>query len=241
MAVGPLLRGARAAVFTVVCVTLSALGHQWMSGHVVAAWALGAAAAVVFALAFGLAGRLRRFPWIAALMLAGQAGLHVLFDTAPSTGAAQTLPVARWLAALVQSATHGSEGAHAEWGLMTMPDGSTMPAMPGMGMGVAPGGSGAGMAMPGMSHGPWGMIAAHAVVGLVCAWWLARGESTLFGLLSTLIAFLFAPVRLAVGLRAAGFPRTRRAAIASASARCSYSALLAHCLVRRGPPRVAWI
>ncbi|MFW6721680.1 hypothetical protein ACHZ98_16255 [Streptomyces sp. MAR4 CNY-716] len=73
------LRLLRAAVFTAVCVVLSAGGHVLASNETVPLWALGVAAALVFAVAVPLAGRERSLPGIAALLAVGQIGLHGVF------------------------------------------------------------------------------------------------------------------------------------------------------------------
>ncbi|GAA2665462.1 hypothetical protein GCM10010400_26990 [Streptomyces aculeolatus] len=73
------LRLLRAAVFTAVCVVLSAGGHVLASNETVPLWTLGVAAALVFAVAVPLAGRERSLPGIAALLAVGQIGLHGVF------------------------------------------------------------------------------------------------------------------------------------------------------------------
>lgn len=73
------LRLLRAAVFTAVCVVLSAGGHVLASNETVPLWTLGVAAVLVFAVAVPLAGRERSLPGIAALLAVGQVGLHGVF------------------------------------------------------------------------------------------------------------------------------------------------------------------
>lgn len=79
MTAGADLRLVRAAVFTAVCVTLSAAGHSLTGGRPMPLWSLGLGFAVVFAVAAPLAGRERSLPGIAALLAAGQIALHTLF------------------------------------------------------------------------------------------------------------------------------------------------------------------
>ncbi|MER0481358.1 hypothetical protein ABR737_23970 [Streptomyces sp. Edi2] len=74
------LRLLRAAVFTAVCVVLSAGGHIAASCATVPLWTLGVAAAVVFAVAAPLAGRERSLPGIAAGLAVGQLALHAVFS-----------------------------------------------------------------------------------------------------------------------------------------------------------------
>lgn len=73
------LRLLRAAVFTAVCVALSAAGHMIASGAAVPLWTVGVAAVLVFAVAAPLAGRERSLPGIAAGLAVGQLALHSLF------------------------------------------------------------------------------------------------------------------------------------------------------------------
>ncbi|MFE1769968.1 hypothetical protein [Streptomyces sp. NPDC059008] len=85
------LRLLRAAVFTVVCVALSAAGHMIASCATVPLWTLGVAAVMVFAVAAPLAGRERTLPGIAAGLAVGQLVLHSLF----TWGQAPVLPASR--------------------------------------------------------------------------------------------------------------------------------------------------
>ncbi len=66
-------------MFAAVCVVLSAGGHVLASCAAVPLWTLGAAFVAVLAVALPLAGRARSLPGIAALLGAGQLGLHALF------------------------------------------------------------------------------------------------------------------------------------------------------------------
>lgn len=84
MSAGADLRLLRAAVFTAVCVTLSAAGHALASGgQSLPVWSLVPACAGVFAVAVPLAGRERSLPGIAGLLAAGQLVLHTLFSCGP--------------------------------------------------------------------------------------------------------------------------------------------------------------
>ncbi|MFK4069542.1 hypothetical protein [Streptomyces sp. NPDC029674] len=73
------LRLLRAATFAAVCVVLSAGGHVLASCVAVPLWTLAAGFLAVLAVALPLAGRARSLPGIAALLAAGQLGLHALF------------------------------------------------------------------------------------------------------------------------------------------------------------------
>jgi hypothetical protein len=85
MTAGADLRLLRTAVFTVVCVTLSAAGHSLTGGGRIPLWSLGVACVVVFVVAAPLAGRERSLPGIAALLAAGQLALHTLFSCGGAT------------------------------------------------------------------------------------------------------------------------------------------------------------
>ncbi|MGH6657568.1 MAG: hypothetical protein ACRDVE_20475 [Actinocrinis sp.] len=224
------LRGVRAAVFAAACVGVSAAGHMWMSRAAVPLWALLVAVLAVGADAYILAGRQRGFASIAGLMLAGEFGLHLLFALAqPSTGG----PVPSI------SAMPGMQGMPTMPG-MVMPDPSQRSAWRyGGGLtatGTSPGhGAMASMsAMPG--HGLAGMIAVHAAAGLLCAWWLRRGEAAVFRLLRAL-AQLAAMLLVIVRPGAQLVPDPRIPVPDGCDENpAAGRRLLLHAVVRRGPP-----
>ncbi len=80
MTAGADLRLLRTAVFTAVCVTLSAGGHSLTGGGRIPLWTIGVACVAVFLVAAPLAGRERSLPGIAALLAGGQIALHTLFS-----------------------------------------------------------------------------------------------------------------------------------------------------------------
>ncbi|MEV8532340.1 hypothetical protein [Streptomyces sp. NPDC051211] len=88
------LRLIRAAVFTAVCVVLSAAGHAIASCATVPWWAIGAGFLTVFAIAAPLAGRRRSLPGIAAGLAGGQLALHALFGLGQHGAAAAATPAA---------------------------------------------------------------------------------------------------------------------------------------------------
>ncbi|WP_093800118.1 hypothetical protein [Streptomyces sp. Wb2n-11] len=73
------LRLLRTAVFTAVCVVLSATGHVMASCATVPWWTLALGATALFGLVAPLAGRARSMPAIAAALACGQLALHALF------------------------------------------------------------------------------------------------------------------------------------------------------------------
>ncbi|MFJ5547041.1 hypothetical protein [Streptomyces sp. NPDC093225] len=89
MRAGAGLRLIRAAVFTAVCVVLSAVGHVLASCATVPWWALCAGFLAVFACAAPLAGRRRSLPAIAGALAGGQLVLHGLFGLGQHTAAAR--------------------------------------------------------------------------------------------------------------------------------------------------------
>ena len=79
-------RPLRAGVFTLVCASLSAIGHAVSSGHDVPAVGLLLGMGVVFAMAWASSSR-RQGPWmLTAWMLWGQLALHVTFAYTQEVG-----------------------------------------------------------------------------------------------------------------------------------------------------------
>ncbi|OII60827.1 hypothetical protein BJP40_08140 [Streptomyces sp. CC53] len=78
----------RAAVFTAVCVVLSALGHVLAACEAVPWWTLSAGFAAVFVLALPFTGRERSLPAITAALVAGQLALHTVFGVGQQHAAA---------------------------------------------------------------------------------------------------------------------------------------------------------
>lgn len=72
----------RAAVFAVVCVLLTVLGHVLMSGTALPWWATAGAFAGVYGTGWWLAGRERDVPSVTAIAVATQAVLHGGFTVA---------------------------------------------------------------------------------------------------------------------------------------------------------------
>ncbi|MEU5300922.1 hypothetical protein ACH4YO_15390 [Streptomyces noursei] len=257
MPVTAAVRYVRAAVFAAVCVVLSAAGHAVMSGPAIPGWALTAAAVTVFVCAGLAADRERSLPVIAGGVLACQGGLHVFFSWAQGIAAPVQAPgkAAAWADLLLC----GRPGPVA--GSVPLLDQSMRQAVRAGGMdwdsppvhqpagGLARGGSTAdamhSMAgthtMPAIHHAGIGMLAAHLLAGLVCAWWLHRGERALFALLAAMAAAadrsLYRLLRLllagvTVPVAHVGPRRVRRRAAASQP----HPAVVRHAVIRRGPP-----
>ncbi|WOX23338.1 hypothetical protein [Streptomyces solicathayae] len=69
----------RAAVFTAVCVVLSALGHALAACEGIALWTIAAGLVGVFVLILPFAGRERSLPAVVGALAVGQLSLHTLF------------------------------------------------------------------------------------------------------------------------------------------------------------------
>lgn len=256
MPAGPLSRLLRAVGFATACVALSAAGHAWMSGRSIPVWALALGAGALLPPVHALAARRRGFPSIAAAMLAGELGLHELFGAAqrgtgvPGGATQAARHGTGWLSVAMCGGGHmlvpvrGTGGA-AGAGTLPGSGAGAMAGMPGMAMATtsrsgALAGLPTGHAAMATGHGMTAMIAAHVIAGLLCAWWLRHGEAAAFGLLWTIAMGLLAPLRL-VGARLPAVPARRAARPAAAAAPPWRRVLLAHAVVRRGPPAaIAW-
>jgi len=193
----------RAAVFTAVCVVLSAAGHAFAAGTPVPAWTLVAGFLGVLAVAAALAGRERSLPSIAGALAGGQVALHVLFAYG-SHGSAQAVaasaprgsgenPLIRFAAGLVCGGGPGQIDAADAHRIVTTAgiDPSTLSqghghlASAGAATAAAPDG-GPGLAsayasvtalLPALP-----MFLAHLLAALAAGWLLRRGEAALFRL-----------------------------------------------------------
>ena len=212
------LRDARAAVFAAVCVGLTAAGHVWMSGETVPLWSVALAFALLTGAGYALAGRQRGFLSISALMLVGELGQHLLFSAA-------------------QGATAVTTSAPA---LPKFLSGRVVPSSDWI-CGMASSASSSGMGARGLDA--VGMVAAHAVAGLLCAWWLRCGEAAVFQTLRWL-ATLAAPALLLLWPAAPAVPDLLHATATPPRddrALGRYNRLLSRLVVRRGPPLAAGI
>ncbi|MBT2471973.1 hypothetical protein J7E97_29970 [Streptomyces sp. ISL-66] len=203
------LRLIRAAVFTAVCVVLSAAGHTLASCATVPWWTLCAGFLAVFAVAAPLAGRRRSLPGIAAGLAFGQLTLHSLFGLGQH-GA--TLPVAgssttdTSLAALAAQLVCGGNSvplapaearrilesagldpvalaAHAE-AHGQLAQGQSAQGLPALGP-LAHAHMGQGLVEPaGGLVGLFspGMLIGHLLAALAAGWLLGRGDAALFRL-----------------------------------------------------------
>ncbi|OKI05242.1 hypothetical protein A6A06_11470 [Streptomyces sp. CB02923] len=207
------LRALRAALFTALCVTLSAAGHVLLSRMPLPLTTVAALSAAVFAVSYALAGRERGFWRIAALLVP----LELAADTVFSAG---------------QHTCYGQAGGPVTGPLRSL----------GVDLLCGGGNVGAPLAhLSGEDPAPVStwllLLAAHVSVGLLAAAWLRRGEAALARLLGAVTAFAFRPLLLAVAcVRALPVPHRPASRPARAASAPRAVPLLVHCVVRRGPP-----
>ncbi|MFG2982899.1 hypothetical protein ACGFYQ_16830 [Streptomyces sp. NPDC048258] len=231
------LRLIRAAVFTAVCVVLSAAGHALASCATVPWWSLCMGFLAVFAVAAPLAGRRRALPGIAAGLAAGQLTLHVLFGLGQHGAAAEQAPAGASDASLAELAARlvcgGNsvplspadarqilESAGLDPAALTAQAGQLTQA----GQVVAQGHSThthlaqASTAAPATGLFSPAMLLGHLLAALAAGWLLGRGDAALFRLVElSRISAEAAPVR---PLRAAlAFVRALGAGLPGAPAR----------------------
>ncbi|MBB5933502.1 hypothetical protein [Streptomyces zagrosensis] len=217
------LRAVRAALFTALCVTLSAASHVLLSRAPLPLPIIVLLCGVVFGIAYALAGRERSYGAIAALLIP----LELAADTVFTAG---------------QHACYGQAGGPVAGPLRTMgvdllchggDVGSPLAQL------TADGGSAAVTASASAhSVAPWLLLTAHVAVGLIAAAWLRRGEAALSQVVRALTSFAFRP--LLVAFAAVVTDRLPRSATRPACRPLTARSLplLLHSVVRRGPPPV---
>lgn len=255
------LRLLRAALFTTVCVLLSAAGHALASCAPVPLWTLGLGGVAVFAVVMSLAGRERSLPGIAASLAVGQLGLHTLFGLGQH-GAAPSGPVTgpdgRLVALAEKMVCDSGPGRLSAAEALRIVRGSgidpaTNPALAGHGRTSG----GADQLAASAAHPTLldtllpspGMFLGHLLAALAAGWLLRRGEVALWRLVrlsadGVCVRSLRAALRLAHALRAglpAGAPAgPGRVARGEGPDEPAPGALvLQHSVIRRGPPRFA--
>lgn len=213
------LRAIRAALFTALCLTLSAGSHVLLSSLPLPLSTLVLISGAVFVLAFALAGTRERGFWsIAALLVP----LELAADTVFTTG---------------QYACYGSAGGPVAGPLRFMGvdlicRGNAL-GTPLTGV-TAPGDGSALMAADSLA--PWLLLAAHIAVGLAASAWLWRGEVAVTQLLRAVAAFTVRPLLMAfVAVTVHREPTLARPHHGTYTpAMCTR--LLTHSVGRRGPP-----
>ncbi|MFI2370087.1 hypothetical protein [Streptomyces sp. NPDC018833] len=243
------LRLLRAAVFTAVCVVLSGTGHVLAACKGVPLWTLALGSAGIFALVVPFTGRQRSLPAIAAVLTAGQLGLHSLFGIGQSRlHLAQTADDAliRTAAKLVCGAGAASLSPTDARRILTMA--GIDPAAQTAHAHVAAAAT-AGPEVPSPA-----MVLGHLLAGIATGLLLRRGDAALLRLmlLSTESAHEVAETARLRALRAAvvlvralhaGLPGTPTRppcppAHTTGPPPPTAGEVLQHTVIRRGPPRV---
>ncbi|MGW4049589.1 hypothetical protein ACWENA_02075 [Streptomyces sp. NPDC004779] len=244
----------RAAVFTAVCVVLSALGHALAACAGIALWSLLAGFLGVFGITILLTGRERSLGFVVATLAGGQLGLHLLFglgqrQLALSTQADDAL--VRMAAKLVCGAGAAS---------LTPGDAAGILDRAGIAPAAAQAHAGAHGVMaptdallPGLP-----MLLGHLLAAVVAGWLLRRGDLALVRLVelsgqgaaelaeSTLVRSLRAALRLVRALLAGlatlapSGPRGRIRTSLDPSPP-PVAGALQHTVIRRGPPAAACV
>ncbi|MEU8518548.1 hypothetical protein [Streptomyces sp. NBC_01216] len=217
---GTRLRTLRAALFTALVVTLSAGSHVLLSRVPLPLPTVGLIAAGVFAAAYALAGRERRFGPIAALLVP----LELAADTVFTTGQAVCYgpaggPIAGSLRAVGVDVLCGGPPVAPLSGV-TAPDSGHVAAL-------------LHTSDPAL---PWLLLAAHVSVGLCAAGWLRHGERGLARLVRAVAAFAFRPLLLVAALFGSPRPAHGCDRLPQDRPRRSRTRLLVHSVGRRGPP-----
>ncbi|MFI5616120.1 hypothetical protein [Streptomyces sp. NPDC051567] len=252
------LRLIRAAVFTAVCVVLSAAGHALASCATVPWWSLGLGFLAVFAVAAPLAGRPRTLPGIGAGLTAGQLALHALFGlgqhgaTATARASAESDASLAALAARLVCGGNSVPLSPADARQILENVGLDPAALAAQAtaqahsahahMYPAP----AGEPATGLFSPP--MLLGHLLAALAAGWLLGRGDAALFRLLElSRLGTEATPVRalrtalalvrtLGTGVSGTpvGAPQTPRTAADPAAS--TGRETLQHTVIRRGPP-----
>ncbi|MFE7117531.1 hypothetical protein ACFU99_19160 [Streptomyces sp. NPDC057654] len=216
-------RAVRAALFTAVCLTLSAGSHVVLSRTPLPLPTVAVLCVALFTVAYALAGRERGYGSIAALLVP----LELAADTVFTTG---------------QHACYGRSGGPVTGPLRSM----------GVDLLCRGGDFGTPLARLTAHRGdpaplfstasaPWLLLAAHVAVGLLAAAWLRRGEVALRRLLRAVASLAFRPLLLAVAVIAATARPTAPVVSYGRAPLARTLPQLFHSVLRRGPPRpAAW-
>ncbi|MCX4862187.1 hypothetical protein OG426_10270 [Streptomyces canus] len=253
------LRLLRAAMFSAVCVTLSAAGHVVASGTWIPLWSLAAGWAGVLCVVGPLAGRERSLSGIALTLLTGEIGLHLLYclgQSSATSGRADDR--SSRVVTLAERLLCGGQSAHltaqqaarvlrqARIDPARAADGAhTMSGMAGMaGQGAHTMSTASMLTLP--------MLAAHLAAAVVTGWLLRRCEVALWGAVRLPVLWAGQVARLVLLgclsglLSAARLPAvaallellsalTRHRAVDDRMRRPRAVGLLT-CVIRRGPP-----
>ncbi|MFH9723389.1 hypothetical protein ACH4M4_10510 [Streptomyces sp. NPDC017254] len=243
----------RAAVFTAVCVVLSALGHTLAACAGVAWWSLLAGFLGVFGIAVLFTGRERSLGFVVGTLAGGQLGLHVLFGIgqrhlglSPQADDALVRMAARLVCGAGTSSLSSADATRIirDAGL----DPATAGAGAHLGHTAATATAPTGGLLPGLP-----MLLGHLLAALAAGWLLRRGDRALGRLVElseqgatelaecALVRSLRAALRLVRALLTglAAIPATapgRATRTAFDSSPPPVAEALQHTVIRRGPP-----
>lgn len=217
MGAGPALRLVRTAVFAAVCVLVSGLGHALSSGGPLPPGVLALAFLPVCGAGWLLSRKERGGAVIVTASAVGQLLLHAVFSGLhPTPGDGH--------------AGHGAHGAHeaGELAYEGLPGGL-----------LDSSGVIAGFASALTSTLTSGMVGAHLVAGLVCGWWLWRGDRGFVRLVHALGLFAFERLRFAHAVLSGGWATylpVLAPPVAYRPIRPPAQLPAPHVVSRRGPP-----
>lgn len=239
----------RAAVFTAVCVVLSATGHALAACAAVPWWTLAAGFIGVFVLVAPFAGRVRSLPSITVALAVGQLALHALFglgqqhrlQLAPTADDALIRMAARLVCGAGAASLSPTDAQRIVSNAGIAPPGHAAHAHMAEAAAASP------QLLPTLP-----MLLGHLLAALATGWLLRRGDLALGRLILLSadsaqevaeVAWL-RPLRAALGLvRALRAGMTRAPAVdpraprrASGLPAPSAGEALQHTVIRRGPP-----
>ncbi|MCX5391963.1 hypothetical protein [Streptomyces sp. NBC_00094] len=239
----------RAAVFTAVCVVLSALGHALAACAGIALWTLLTGFLGVFGITVLFTGRERSLGFVVGALAGGQLGLHTLFSLgqrplalSPEADDALVRMAAKLICGAGTGAISAADAAR------IVRDAGLDPATAHAHLGHATATAPAGGLLPGLP-----MLLGHLLAALAAGWLLRRGDLALVRLVQlseqgatelaecTLVRALRVAFRLVrsllAGLSAAPHARARRPArTAFDSSPPPVAEALRDTVIRRGPP-----
>ncbi|MEU9980332.1 hypothetical protein [Streptomyces sp. NPDC050856] len=240
----------RAAVFTAVCVVLSALGHVLAGCETVPWWTLAVGFVAVYGVAAALAGRERSLPVIITALTGGQLGLHVLFALGQNprltVGVQADDALVRTAAKLVCGAGASSLSPADAHRILTAAGLDPATAVTGhAGHGAGPA-AGLWPSLP--------MVLGHLLAALATGWLLRRGDLALLklaglsargatevteaALVRSLRAALVLARALVAGLQVLPVPGPRASRARDDQPPPAGNQTLQHAVIRRGPPAV---
>jgi len=247
------LRVLRALPFALLCTLIAAAGHTLAGGGDAAPRALALGFAVVFGGALLLGGRERSAVAIAAALGLGQLGLHCLFHglSPAAHGAMAGMAGMQHPGGVAEVAGRLLCDDRVGDGLTVVPlDTTPEQVVSAAGLDPAAYATVAPHAAAGLLGLTPAMLLGHLAAALVAGWWLRRGEAALWRLVRIAASAAqewAAPLRTALALAAAlllgplaGAGRPVRARRRAEDRRLPVAAALRHCVVRRGPPTVAF-